>query len=412
MITKISIRNFKSIDRLTVEMGSLCVLVGANGAGKSNFIDSFRFIQECVRDGVTIAVQHRLGSKGVRCKRRYDRFTAFDLDLVTREEKAEIFVEYLRAWRPAIGKRLEAKRFVAKAFEYGFKFKHLDQDLDISTEDFEATLVPVETQGEESITFHRREHKIQEEPEAPGGSTELAKERHDELLLRSRMYSTAATKLSNLIGGWAFYHIDSDRARVPQMAAHVSKLSDRGENLPLVLDYLSSSGGDKSSSRSNRVLELMRSMVPGFESWKTQQTHDGRISFRIKEEGTRAAFSAESVSDGTIALLSLLAALLAFENPGGTIFVEEPEMGLHPQLMEGLVDVIRQISNQTQVVIATHSADLVRQLRPEEVYMVDKVDRATQIVRASSVNQVEKFLENFTLDELWLQGYLQGGLAI
>ena len=408
MIKSVAIRNFKSIDRLRVSLGPLCVLVGANAAGKTNFVDAFRFVQECIKDGISYAVGRRFGSRGVRCRRRYDRTTEFSMDVEPIEAQPAIFVELMRA------ETEPASRYVAKSFVYSFRFEHGDGEFLITAEEFRAGVESV-AKGEprrRQISFARKEAEVRLESPRLGEEPVLVPhERRDSLFLASGFFSTASSQLADYVSGWKFFEIDPKEARTPRLAESVVSLGAHAENLPLLLDQVIHKGDQESYALGQRIQQLMQSMVPGFDAWKTEQMYDGRIGFRIRETGTRSPFPPELVSDGTVFLLSLLTALLVQLKPA-VIFIEEPERGLHPQLMEGLVDLMRQVSARTQVIATTHSPDLVRHLRPDEVYMVDKVDRATKVVRASSVEQIEQFLQHFTIDELWLQGYLQAGLPI
>jgi predicted ATPase len=115
------------------------------------------------------------------------------------------------------------------------------------------------------------------------------------------------------------------------------------------------------------------------------------------------------ISDGTIRLLSVLLALLNQPLTTDVICVDEPERYLHPQVFQPLTQLMRDISNEKQIIVTTHSAELVKHLLPSEVFMVDKVNNVTRIVNAKDVQMVDKFLEEFSLDELWLKGYLEGG---
>ena len=408
MIKNIGIRNFKSFDRVRVPLGPLCVLVGANAAGKTNFVDAFRFLQECIKDGISYAVGRRFGSRGVRCRRRYDRTTELSMDVEPVDARPTLFVELVQA------DTLPAQPYVAKSFAYSFRFEHGNGEFLITAEEFRAGL---ESRGKgeptrRHISFARKEAEVRIEwPRLGEEPVLIPQERKDSLFLASGFFSTASSQLADYVSGWRFFEVDPKEARTPRLAESVVSLGPHAENLPLLLNQVIDKQDPESYARGQRIQQLMQSMVPGFEAWKTEQMYDGRIGFRIRETGTRSPFPPELVSDGTIFLLSLLTALLVQRKPT-VIFVEEPERGLHPQLMEGLVDLMRQVSAQTQVIATTHSPDLVRHLRPAEVYMVDKVDRATKVVRASSVDQIEQFLEHFTIEELWLQGYLQAGLPI
>lgn len=420
MIESIELRNFKSFDRAQVKLSPLTVLVGANAAGKSNFIDAFRFIQECVREDVSVAIRRRLGSRGVRSKRRYDPFSAFHLVMRPSIQASGLFVEFIRSRDPNYPLDLMA----AELFDYTFRFGYADGDAEVVHEEFDASLRKVGSMNEHGetgfvekedsdlihSTFARTRTRVSSQPQVIE-NFELAAERADTLFLASSMFSTAGSKLAELIKGWSFFDIDPDSARLPRVAEHIAKLAEDGSNLSLILDQLDDDQDKDAKATKQRIEALMQSMVPGFEAWKTERTYDGRTAFRIREVGTRSAFPPELISDGTVALLALLAALVS-SSTSDTIFIEEPERGLHPQLLENLADLMRQVSRTTQVIATTHSPDFVRHLDPSEVYMIDKVDRASRVLRASSVAQVHHFLENFSLDQLWMQGYLEGGLPI
>jgi len=69
---------------------------------------------------------------------------------------------------------------------------------------------------------------------------------------------------------------------------------------------------------------------------------------------------------------------------------------------------MRDVSKKTQLIVTTHSAELVKWLKPSEVLMVDKINNVTHILRAQDVSMVGEFLKELSLDELWLSGYLKG----
>ncbi|GAJ18878.1 unnamed protein product, partial [marine sediment metagenome] len=127
------------------------------------------------------------------------------------------------------------------------------------------------------------------------------------------------------------------------------------------------------------------------------------------EKGMVKALLPEMVSDGTIRLLSMLLALLYQPTKAALICIDEPERYLHPQVLKPIVEIMREVSEKTQLIVTTHSTELVKWLQPSEVLMVDKIDTVTHIVQAQNISMVDKFLEEFSLDELWLGGYLKGG---
>ena len=116
------------------------------------------------------------------------------------------------------------------------------------------------------------------------------------------------------------------------------------------------------------------------------------------------------VSDGTIRLLSLLTGLLVKRDEPSTLFIEEPERSLHPLVLQQVVELMRTVSADIQIIVTTHNPEFVRHCMPDEVFLVDKVDGLTSVEPAKNVENIERFLETFSLDELWTMGYLERAL--
>ena len=227
------------------------------------------------------------------------------------------------------------------------------------------------------------------------------------LFLQGAFFCLGSLILFDFITGWRFYDLDVKAARRSCLDDGQSILLDDGHNLAVILDRLRSD----SSSRKirDRILKLMSVLIPGFDRWVPARQYDGSLGYKIYEKGMTKALLPEMLSDGTVRLLSMLLALLYQPERTELICIDEPERYLHPQVLKPLVEIMREISVRTQLIVTTHSAELVKWLKPEEVLMVDKIDNITHIVQAQNVSMVEKFLEEFTLDELWLGGYLKGG---
>jgi predicted ATPase len=112
------------------------------------------------------------------------------------------------------------------------------------------------------------------------------------------------------------------------------------------------------------------------------------------------------LSEGTLRFLWLITILLS-SNPAPVTLIDEPEVSLHPELLKILAGVLQDASTRTQLIIATHSTDLIRWLQPDEILVVDKIEGETQVTWADSLN-LESWLEEYTLGELWVMGTLGG----
>ncbi len=405
MIERVSIRNFKSFGEPTdLDLGSFCVFIGPNAAGKSNLMDVFRFLRDSLAEGLEMAVARRLGWKSLRCRKRKDRHVSFSIYGKPRDSLSI-----------KLGKR-RAVEFSSPRFEYHLVF---DADLQVTSEKAFLFAYPADGRDEiEVSSFQRSSDSVHVKEIIPraAGRTDLkedeirvAEANRQRLFLAAPFLSLAGLVILEELQGWRFYDLDPQKARYPSMVQEADFLSETGDNLAVMLHQLRlKSRGD--GDLYLRIRSLMQEMVPGFEDWETEQLADGRIGFKIRERGLRGALPSLALSDGTVRLLAILITLLGAGAAPGTVFIEEPERSLHPALMEPLVQVMREASSQIQILVTTHSAELVRYCQPQEVYLVDKVEGCTRIIQVSTVDQIDEFLKVFTLEQLWLQGYLERGV--
>ena len=176
-------------------------------------------------------------------------------------------------------------------------------------------------------------------------------------------------------------------------------LDEGGENLPLVLSNLH--GASK-----KKLLDALRKLFDGIVDFQCPVT-GGTVSLFLEESGGRS-MPATRLSDGTLRYLCLLAVLLHPEPPS-LIGIEEPELGLHPDLLPGLADLLVEASERTQLIVTTHSDVLVDALteRPESVVVGEKHDGQTELRRLDKAD-LAKWLKDYRLGDLWTSGELGG----
>ena len=151
----------------------------------------------------------------------------------------------------------------------------------------------------------------------------------------------------------------------------------------------------------------LRGMVPGFKNLRPVPVGD-KWAFQVEEDEISGRLIPSSVSDGTVRLLTLLTITLDVA-PGDLIAIEEPENGLHPHLIPEIAEHLRYCADEgAQVFVTTHNPDFLDEASPNEVFLCDKVNGSTQLVRAASVPEIEAFRRSFSLGELWEQGALGG----
>jgi predicted ATPase len=174
-----------------------------------------------------------------------------------------------------------------------------------------------------------------------------------------------------------------------------------GEELVTCLFYLRETERD----RFEAVEDALRVAFPRFERLDFPPVAAGTLALAWREEGFSQPLYLHQLSEGTLRFL-WLATLL--QSPGLTALtlLDEPEVSLHPELLNQLADLLREASKRTQLVVATHSDRLIRFLSPDEVVVVDSTDDGMSTLTWADRLDLDKWLEDYTLDELWSSGRL------
>ncbi len=395
MLKTIRLSNFKSISDEPTLLGNFNVLIGANAAGKSNFVDALRFIHDIMSDGLSSAVGRRIGWENVLTREKEQR------------EKIAVEIFYdLKDMADEI--KIKRKTYKPLDLKYKLQANYIMKRLYLNSESLKARFDCNGAEITENFVRSRRKVEVRS-PISLGEKTKslnIPKQLEDKPFLQGGFFCIGSFLLSEFINGWRFYDLDVNAARRPCTDESQAILLDDGRNLASILDRLRASS---SRATRERILKIMSILVPCFDSWKTARQFDGSLGFKIREKGITKALLPKMLSDGTIRLLSILLALLYQPSRAALICIDEPERYLHPQVFETLVEIMRDVSKKTQLIATSHSTELVKWLKPSELLMVDKIDNVTRIVRAQDVSMVHKFLEQFSLDELWLGGYLKGG---
>lgn len=180
------------------------------------------------------------------------------------------------------------------------------------------------------------------------------------------------------------------------------KLSFSASNLEKVLKRIL-----QDEVKREEILEILQLLVPELENIEVYSDNiSGQDTLLIKEKNTSKPFGKSLISDGTYNILCLLTAIYQSDEPQ-FLCIEEPENGLSPYAIELLVELMRNKCEEKghYIWLNTHSPTLVRQLRANELILVDKKDGATQIKQFEGKN-----FHGLSMDEAWLTNALGGGL--
>jgi predicted ATPase len=216
-------------------------------------------------------------------------------------------------------------------------------------------------------------------------------------------------KLLRLMQDWTLYrdiNVGADAPiRQPSLLRPAVRLAPNGANLASVLYSIQ----QQHPAIWKEIEEMLETAYPGFFSIRfPPEGGDGKVLLRWWERPyeRESGFSANFLSDGTLKLLCLIAILKSPEPPP-LICIDEPELGLHPDWIKLVAELMQSAASRTQLVVTTHSPQLVARLSPEQVIVAEKQDGESQL-RLLSEEKLEKWLKEFNLGELWLAGHFGG----
>jgi predicted ATPase len=377
-------------DARFVDIPRLCVLVGANGTGKSTLFDVFSFLKDALEMNVGKAVSKRGGYKELASRGFADQPIEITLQFRLEITGYERLVTYLLKIEPdAVGRAVVAREVLRyKRGASGKPFHFLDFEYGhgysiINEEDF--------SKADEKL------NREEQELDAP-----------DILAIKGlgqfeRFKAASAFRL--MIENWHVSDFHVSDARPSQEDGFAEHLSTRGDNLPLVANFLFEHHKD----RFDRVLESMKRRVPGVAVVEPKQTEDGRLVLRFQDGSFKDPFIARHVSDGTIKMFAYLV-LLNDPKPYPLLAVEEPENQLYPELLPELAEEFRDYAKRGgQVFISTHSPDFLNALSLNEIYCLRKVEGFSSVSRASDSENLQSLFDAGDLPGyLWKQGLFEG----
>ena len=367
-LNSITIRGFRSIKEATLEFRPLNVLIGANGAGKSNLISFFKMMNELTAG-------------------RLQQYIA-----ATGRATANLY------FGPKVTPQMEATlNFTVKnaVDTYRMRLFHAANDSLIF--------------AEEHLSFLTKGHATPKEVNLGAG--------HEETLLGDTTYKdeptakTTAKTLLYLLNRCRVYHfhdtgptarimqycyVDGDRWLMP----------DAG-NLAAVLYRLQSQ--DETAYR--RIVATVKQVAPFFDDFVLEPTGPGKreIILNWRHRKSDLIFGPHQLSDGTLRAICLISLLMqpAEELPR-LIIVDEPELGLHPYALKVIASLFQSASHHAQVLLSTQSGAFLDHFDAEDVVIVERDDESSKFVRPNA-EELKDWLQDYSLGEIWAKNVIGAG---
>ena len=358
-LDKIRIAGYKSIRDQEVELGPLNVLIGANGAGKSNFIGAFHLLHQIVHHNLQVSVAQAGGADQLL---HFGRKTTGELEL--------------HLWFGANAYRCKLLPTAGDALVF----------------------------GDETAYFHGAGYERPYEQSLGSGHKET------ELYgaVRGSGKQSIAEHVLHALKSWKVYHFHDTSA-----SAKIKQTGDLDDNTHLRPDagnlaaflYLLQ---ETQAAAFQNIVDAVKMVTPFFGAFnlRPDRLNPNKIKLEWKEKGSDGYFDAHALSDGTLRFICLATLLLQAELPA-TILLDEPELGLHPYAINVLAELLHSAASRTQVVVSTQSVTLVNQLSYEDVVVVDRVGNES-IFRRLPEEEVAAWTNEYALGDLWEKNVFGG----
>lgn len=191
--------------------------------------------------------------------------------------------------------------------------------------------------------------------------------------------------------------------RLPQQIRPTDFLGANGQDLVPFLYNLR----ENDNVRYALVIDALKSVFSDFEGLGFPAVAGGMITMSWKDRNFDQPMFIHELSEGTLRFLWLVALLSSPTLPSLTM-IDEPEASLHPQMLDLLIDLMREASLRTQLLVATQSDAFVRFLTPDELIVMDSDEEGFTTASAADAMDVEKWLEDYSLGEIWNSGVIGG----
>ena len=369
-IKKLSIQGFKSIRELKdFELKDLNIIIGANGVGKSNFVQVFRMLMAMSQQNFQKFILERGGA---------DNF-------LHNGPKATPSIQ--------IGFEFESHSIHAEGSNYY---------------NFELT----STTDERFLIDESRKY-VSTSWRSYGSPSEESR-------LQDQRNETSATGQFNGVGhfvyesisNWIVYHFHDTSSTAPMRRSEIvednHKLRHDASNIaPFLLKLKTNNSWRKNYQE---IVDAVRLVIPFFDDFRldVQQLGDAqRVKLSWQQKGSDFPMQPYHLSDGSIRFICLATALLQ-PFPPSAIVIDEPELGLHPEAIAILAELIQDAAKRTQIILATQSPNLLNEFSIEDIVIANRKDGQSTLERLNR-KDFSSWLDSYSVGDLWTKNVIQGG---
>jgi len=353
-------------------------LIGANGVGKTSFLDVFSLLAASAAGKLNKTISD-MGGVAANLSREKSHELAFNLEMDVSEQEPLVYDLHIAPQTHTYS--ICSESLTQRRTDDPKPFKYIES-------------------AHSDIRYFDVDQKKLVRPTWDHNSLETSLSQVPRMFKKSEEFRRALSSAS------CFHALDvSPRApvKLPQPVKPAQFPGSNGEEMVSLLYTLRES----QHARYETVIDTLRAAFPGFEGLNFPPSAAGMISMTWKDQSCSSPFYVHELSEGTLRFLWITAMLQSPELPTIIMF-DEPEISLHPEMLGLLADLLREGAQRSQIIVATHSDRLVRFLKPEEVVVLDAQEDGTTSATWADALDLDKWLADYSLDEIWNMGRLGG----
>ena len=380
-IERIKIGGFRRLREVNLEVRPFMVVIGANGVGKTSFLDAFSVLSSSASGNLNNALSLFGGIENILTRGKSVELSfSVDMDIPQYQP-----LNYELRLSPSSTAYSIQREILSQRHErHVLPFLHIDS-------------------SGSDIRYYEMGGKV------PSGLVRPNWE-HNPLetsLAQVPKMFREPEELRRILATATQYHaLDvGPRAAVkmPQPMKPATLPGPNGEDLVPYLYYLRESDRNRFDS----IVDSLRSAFPGFEELAFPPVAAGVLAMIWKDKNFRKPMYTNELSEGTLRFLWIIS-LLASPSLSTITMIDEPEISLHPELLSLLADLMREAAKRTQLIVATHSDRFIRFLKPEEVVVMDVNEDGCSTVAWADSLDLDEWLADYSLDEVWRMGRMGG----
>ncbi len=378
-LNQIKISGFRRLLSLDLEMRPFMVLIGANGVGKTSLLDAINLLSASAAGKLSSTLSQLGGFANVLTRDKAEELS-FSVNVDVPEYSPLDYT--LSLGTQGVDYVISKENLAQKIEGQERPFMHiasLNGDVLYADVESEEKLVRSERKPNSRETFLSRVPRMFEQPE----------------------------ELRRALSSVTQYHVldVGNRApiKLPQLLTPSTSPGVDGGELISYLYNLRESDRD----RFDWILDTLRAAFPDFEDLSFPPSAAGMLMMGWKDKKFSRPLYAHELSEGTLRFLWLVSLLQSPNLPTVTM-IDEPEVSLHPRLLNLLAELMREASDRTQLIVATHSDRLVRFLQPEEVVVMDMNEEGCTSATWADSLDLDEWLTEYSLDEVWRMGEIGG----